>query len=626
MKNSILLLFIIALGFSIKSTGQNIFPATGSAGIGTSTPVSSAILELSSTSQGMLAPRMTKAQRDAIGSPAAGLLIYQTNSQPGFYYYSGAAWTALAGKGPNKQLSNLSATSINESLIPNANNTIDIGAVGLNWNEVYVNSIKFMDGTTQSSASAGGGGAETDPQVGTNTTNKVSKWDGSALVTGSINDENSRIGMGDINTNAKATFRNRLSLFSTEDMAVYATDQTVSAGGTVTTHATSILGYNSSGLLFFDTPVSHVGNWSSATTTTNSAAVYATNSSSGTSNYGVIAKSTGVGTTNYGLWAKATGATNNYAIIVPDDGGKVGIGTESPSAKLHTNSVTGESSFVAGVNGVKKFIVGSNGGISMFTSGSAPINGLYINGVTGMGTSSPDSRLHINSSSGEDAMRVQVNGSTKLHVNSNGGIAMFSTSTPPANGLYINGNTGIGISAPSVKLHVSGGSDAELGSGGYFIIGSTTSTNIVMDNNEIQGRDNGAVSKLYFNYEGGDIAMGVLGGNVTIGTNTAASGYKLSVDGKVMCEELKVQLSGSWPDYVFNEDYKLMPLNELENFISANNHLPNIPAASEIETNGLEVGEMQKLMMEKMEEFTLYLIEMKKENDGLKAEIELLKK
>jgi hypothetical protein len=76
----------------------NTFPSTGAAGIGTLTPNVSSLLEINSTTKGLLICRMTKTQRDAIVSPAIGLLIYQTNSTPGFYYYSGTAWTAVTPK------------------------------------------------------------------------------------------------------------------------------------------------------------------------------------------------------------------------------------------------------------------------------------------------------------------------------------------------------------------------------------------------------------------------------------------------------------------------------------------------------------------------------------------------
>ena len=72
------------------------FPSTGSAGIGTTSPNAPSILEIKSTKKGVLIPSMTKTQHYAITKPATGLLIYQTNSTPGFYYYSGTSWTAVS--------------------------------------------------------------------------------------------------------------------------------------------------------------------------------------------------------------------------------------------------------------------------------------------------------------------------------------------------------------------------------------------------------------------------------------------------------------------------------------------------------------------------------------------------
>ncbi|HYK47519.1 MAG TPA: tail fiber domain-containing protein [Parafilimonas sp.] len=95
----LLVLFAQIFFFSKHLESQtNSFPSSGSAGIGTTTPNASSALEIKSTTQGLLLSRMTKAQRDAIITPATGLMIYQTNSTPGFYYYSGTAWTAITQK------------------------------------------------------------------------------------------------------------------------------------------------------------------------------------------------------------------------------------------------------------------------------------------------------------------------------------------------------------------------------------------------------------------------------------------------------------------------------------------------------------------------------------------------
>ncbi len=99
-----------------------------------------------------------------------------------------------------------------------------------------------------------------------------------------------------------------------------------------------------------------------------------------------------------------------------------------------------------------------------------------------------------------------------------------------------------------------------------------------------------------------------------------ANDAKLSVYGKVVAKEIEVRLSG-WADYVFEDDYKLRSLREVEDFIKANGHLPGIKSASEIESQGLDLGETQKIMMEKIEELTLYMIELKKENEALKKQL-----
>ncbi|WP_199562620.1 hypothetical protein [Pedobacter chinensis] len=104
-------------------------------------------------------------------------------------------------------------------------------------------------------------------------------------------------------------------------------------------------------------------------------------------------------------------------------------------------------------------------------------------------------------------------------------------------------------------------------------------------------------------------------GNVGIGT--LAPTEKLSVKGKIRAQEVKVEAS-NWPDYVFEEGYKAETLKELESYIKENKHLPEIPSAKEMEENGIELGEMNKLLLKKIEELTLHLIEKDKEITALK--------
>ncbi|NNE28944.1 MAG: hypothetical protein HKN16_04885 [Saprospiraceae bacterium] len=114
-----------------------------------------------------------------------------------------------------------------------------------------------------------------------------------------------------------------------------------------------------------------------------------------------------------------------------------------------------------------------------------------------------------------------------------------------------------------------------------------------------------------------------LSGDLRIGQNVEpySGSYKVVIDGKVLAEEVRVQNSLDWPDYVFGEEYVLKSLEEVENYIEENNHLPNIPSAEEIEKEGIILGEMQTRMMEKIEELTLYIIQQQKEIDALKDQI-----
>jgi len=131
-----ILLSSILMSKSLAQT--NTFPSTGAAGIGTLTPNASSLLDITSTTKGILIPRMTLTQRNAIVTPAIGLMIYQTNSTPGFYYYSGSAWIAVSAKGASRTLNNLTApTAVNVDLLPATTNTLNLGSSTLNWKNIY---------------------------------------------------------------------------------------------------------------------------------------------------------------------------------------------------------------------------------------------------------------------------------------------------------------------------------------------------------------------------------------------------------------------------------------------------------------------------------------------------------
>lgn len=99
--------------------------------------------------------------------------------------------------------------------------------------------------------------------------------------------------------------------------------------------------------------------------------------------------------------------------------------------------------------------------------------------------------------------------------------------------------------------------------------------------------------------------------------------YRLFVRGGIWAQEVRVR-TDLWADYVFADDYKLMPLTEVEQYITDNGHLPNMPSAKEVEEDGIALGNMVKLQQEKIEELTLHLIEQEKEMEALKAQVQLL--
>lgn len=263
-----------------------------------------------------------------------------------------------------------------------------------------------------------------------------------------------------------------------------------------------------------------------------------------------------------------------------------------------------------------------------------PRNPSLVAGNIGVGIDSPFYKLSLNGDmamyNGNSFIGFFGNNGSDLLINSKTGSTLGGTS--PDNLLLqyssvlgaTTGRVGISTNAPTGKLHVYGTS------GELFRAGNST-TAIQMSDDFIQFIGAGA-GKFFMQLAGNNLTLSNSSGNnsailtlngsqVTIGQITPATGYKLSVGGKAICEELKVQLQGNWPDYVFKKDYQLKSFDELRSFIQQNNHLPNIPKASELEKTGIEVGEMQRKMMEKIEELTLYILQLEQQVQEMKKQL-----
>jgi hypothetical protein len=185
------------------------------------------------------------------------------------------------------------------------------------------------------------------------------------------------------------------------------------------------------------------------------------------------------------------------------------------------------------------------------------------------------------------------------------------------------GNVGVGTLSPAWKMDVNG----QIAARGQAIVDSNA-TDIFLG--DIAGGD-GMRSKLFLCTN--DTKQIVIdgSGNMGIGLGLDGSGVyilpdaKLAVKGQIHATEVRVTTNVPGPDYVFAKGYNLPSLETVKSYIEKNHHLPEVPSAKEIESNGIKVGEMNMILLKKIEELTLYVIELKKENEIQSKEIADLK-
>ena len=136
-----------------------------------------------------------------------------------------------------------------------------------------------------------------------------------------------------------------------------------------------------------------------------------------------------------------------------------------------------------------------------------------------------------------------------------------------------------------------------------------------------------------FTYENRDIVLAPANGNIilnprntngNIGVGISDPSYKLDVNGTIHAKEVRVDLN-SWPDYVFEEDYKLPTIKEVKQFIKQKGHLQGVPSAKEVKKEGMMLGGMDAKLLQKIEELTLYLIKQNEEIASLKEELKNLR-
>lgn len=249
------------------------------------------------------------------------------------------------------------------------------------------------------------------------------------------------------------------------------------------------------------------------------------------------------------------------------------------------------------------------------------------NGQVGIGTTSPTSILSINSSnptvqlknSGTDKGFIQlVNDDIKIGTNIGNTTGRFIVRTDGSDRFTVNnnGNATLGTPSEGGLLTVDG-----VYTGIVMKTGGLTRMTMVAAglNPEITGSGSGVFrirnnnDGMYL-YSNGQISIG--------GGGAVASGYTVSVEGKLIATTVTSLPFGSWPDYVFEKDYTLRTLPELKEFIQTYKHLPNVPSAAEIEKEGVKLAEISKAMIEKIEELTLYILRQQEQIDELKKKLD----
>lgn len=302
----------------------------------------------------------------------------------------------------------------------------------------------------------------------------------------------------------------------------------------------------------------------------------------------------------------------------------------NPAFVIQSSDANGSNAYkyitFARANGVGNYniLLDPNGTSGVWIGGNTTGGNLRVQGSTylaaaggnvGIGTTNPSGALEI--LKGSTWIQMAPNGTglgDMFRVFGVNGSAFSANSYVPSNGNLI---TDLGI-----NYSVDGGN----GTSPYTLIGTKRSPILRLS------AEDGSIALYGENGTGTDyrtpsfkLGLFVQGdGKVGIGTNNT-QGYQFAVNGDAIFTKVKVKTYATWPDYVFHRNYKLRPLKDLENFIKLNNHLPDVPSASEVEKKGLDLGDNQALLLKKIEELTLYIIDQDKKIDSQQNEIKDLK-
>ncbi len=365
----------------------------------------------------------------------------------------------------------------------------------------------------------------------------------------------------------------------------------------------------------------------------------------GTGSNGVMDFSVNAGNASCIQVTNSTNLSLNYALALNPNGGNVGIGTKTPSAKLEVmgggiKATDGNGSMFYSIGFTRSGLIGQpdiygDGTNPLVIGGKADGTGITsFSGLVGIGTKVISANMALDVKGG-GIKATDGTGSSFYAINftRSGFNGLPDISGDGTNPLVIGGKAdgtgitsfsglvGIGTKVISANMALDvkgGGIKATDGTGSMFYSVAFTRSGLV-GKPDISGD---GTHPLLIAGKGDGTGVTIISGNVGIGTSlnydNSIEQYKLAVNGKIGAKSIKVEIgSGAWSDYVFDTNYKLKTIKELESFILKNQHLPNVPSACEVENNGIDMATMDATLLAKIEELSLYIIELSKKIEVL---------
>jgi trimeric autotransporter adhesin len=596
---------------------------TGSVGIGTTSPDNSAILDLSSNTKGFLLPRMTLQERTAIVNPAKGLIVYQTNLISGAYIYDGKDWSAM---------------SSTEAKLTSEDNSIwqTVGNAGLNANDNFigttdktsiifrVNNLKsgmidfergnlfmgYRAGQISSSYNSVVLGALAMQKANTSGNNNAMGFQ--SMFNNESGNHNIAIGTGSLHANLSGN--NNVAIGSLSGYKAIGTGNVFlgyqsgygELGNDLLVVSNSA---NRTPLIYGNFENSKIGfNTQELTNTVNINSTIDNNSGL---RFQKMNSNSPVSSSN----GKVLTLNSNGDVILTSDL----VGTAVAAATFWQAKDNNIENINAGTVAIKSSLSSPNIDAYALNVGNGGLKLPFINQA--------DKILGLDATGKVIAVNMPSSTVTGPVYNSSGIWSLDNEGNAQANLAYGMRVHMYGITLDWGGIRFSGlNSEHPPFESNGLALSLDIEGNVILTKNA-DGGSGGSATSVWDNFAGSIRTPNEEKVVIGKGINFLPEGYSLYVKKGILAERVRVAVANSdkWADYVFSANYRLMPLKEVETFIKANNHLPNVLSAEEIAEGGIDLAEMAAKQMEKIEELTLYVIEQNKRIENLEKEIATLK-